>query len=187
MSRSRLTSRRSSALRRFRQERIPCQRAVQAGSLLDLIAVDPECFSDVSIVLTGSSSTQIERDEIRAAMKRAYPKEIEDIDALADSGIFTGWEARDLNRWCRTFIEMWMPRKRLSVYGRGVAYFCDSKGFLISRSANWTSIRKLVEVELPTLTAIAQTDSQIVRQFLDEFGGKLFSASELAAEIKKRS
>jgi hypothetical protein len=173
------------AAKRFRPGRVPSQRPPRAGSLLELIAADPDRFSDVSIVLVESSPTQAQREEVRAAVRGANPSEIEEIEALPNAGMYTGWERQDLNRWRRTFIELWMPRKRLSVCARKVAYFCDSKGAVMSESARWPSIRELVGIDLPTLTQIAQTDGQMVRQLLDEHGGRLFSASELAAEIGK--
>lgn len=171
------------ATKRFRPGRAPGSRPVRSGSLLDLIAADPDRFSDVSIVLAESSSTQAERDQVRKAVRDANPEEIKAIDALPNNGMFIGWKQRDLNCWRRTFIELWMPKKRLSVYGRKVAYFCDSKGAVMSRTY-WPSIRQVVGGELPSPAQIAASDGQMVRQLLDEHGNKLFSASELAMEIQ---
>jgi len=138
----------------------------------------------VSIVLTESSSSQAERDLVRATLRDANPREIEAIDTLPNEGMFIGWDTQDLNRWCETFIELWMPNTRLSVYGRRVAYFCDSKGAVMSRSY-WPSIRQVVGDELPSQAQIAASDGQMVRQLLDEHGDKLYSSHELAAEIEK--
>ncbi len=170
------------ATKRFQPGRTPGSRTVRPGSLLDLIAVDPDRFSDVSIVLVQVPTTQAERDRVRTAVRDANPNEIEEIVALPNNGMFIGWEPQDLNRWRRTFIELWMPRQRLSVYGRKVAYFCDSEGAVMSRTS-WPSIRRVVGGELPSAAQIAASDGQMVRQLLDEHGNRLFSPHELAAEI----
>jgi hypothetical protein len=171
------------ATRRFRPGQTPSTRPVRPGSLLDLIAADPDRFSDVSIVLAQTSTTQTERDQARAAIRAAYPEETQAVNALPDNGMFIGWAKRDLNRWRRTFIELWMPRERLSVYGRKVAYFHDSEGIVMSR-ASWPSIRQVVGGELPTAAQIAKKDGKMVRQLLDKHDNRLFSASELASKIE---
>lgn len=99
--------------------------------------------------------------------------------------MFIGWEKRDLNRWRRTFIDLWMPGKDLYVYGRKVAYFHDAKGVVMSR-AYWPSIRKVVGGDLPNAAQIAKTDGPMVRQLL-QHGDMLYSANELAAEIERLS
>jgi hypothetical protein len=174
------------ATKRFRPGRTPGSRSVRPGSLLDLIAADPDRFSDVSIVIGKTPTTQRERDQVRTAVKAKHRKEAKTIDALPDNGMFIGWKKRDLNRWRRTFVELWMPGKRLSVYGREVVYFHASEGAVMSR-AYWPSIRQVVGGELPTTAQIAKTDGQMVRQLLDVHGSGLFSANELAAEIERIS
>lgn len=173
------------ATTRFRPQGGYSQRQVRPGSLLDLIAADPDRFSDVSVVLTGFSATDAVVDRVRATVKAANPEEGDAIDALPNSGMFTGWETQELNRWRRMFIELWMPRKRLFVYGRRVAYFSDSEGAVMSR-ADWPSIKKTVGIELPTRDHISEIDSQAVRLLLDEHGPKLFSSGELAAELERQ-
>lgn len=174
------------ATKRFRPGRAHGRRPVRTDSLLDLIAVDPDRFSDISIVIVESPTIQADRDQVRAAVKAAYPNETEIIDVLPDSGIFIGWKPRNLNRWRRTFIELWMPGNRLSVYGRRVAYFHDSEGAVMSR-AYWPSILQVVGGDLPTVAQIAKTDGKMVRQLLDIHGDWFFSANELAAEIDRLS
>ena len=172
------------ATKRFRPGRTPGSRSVRPCSLLDLIAADPDRFSDVSIVIAKIPTTQPERDQVRGAVKAEHRKDAKTIDALPDNGMFIGWEKRDLNRWRRTFIELWMPRQHLSVYGREVVYFHSTEGAVMSR-ASWRSIRQVVGDELPTMAQIAKTDGQMVRQLLDKHGARLFSANELAAEIER--
>ena len=176
------------ATKRFRPGRAAGNRPVDSRSLLDLIAADPDRFSDISIVLTEIESTQRERNSVRSAVKNANPGEAQNIDALPDDGMFIGWEKRDLSRWRRTFIDLWMPNKRLFVYWRKVAYFCDSKGALMSSRGYWPSIRQVVEGKLPATGEIAQIDGPRVRQLLDQHGhAVLFSARELAVEIDRLS
>lgn len=76
-----------------------------------------------------------------------------------------------------------MPKKRLSVYGRKVAYFCDSEGAVMSRTY-WPSMRQVVGGELPSPAQIAESDGQMVWQLLDIHGNRLFSARDLAMEIQ---
>ncbi len=171
------------ATKRFRPGRTPGSRTVRLGSLLDLIAADPDRFSDVSIVLVKTPATQTERNQARKAVRAAHPDETQTIDALPDNGMFIGWEQRDLNRWRRTFIELWMPGNRLYVYGRKVAYFHDAEGTVMSR-AYWPAIGQVVGGELPSPAEIAASDGQMVRQLLDKHGDRLFSAPELAMEIQ---
>ncbi len=97
--------------------------------------------------------------------------------------MFIGWKKRDLNRWRRTFIELWMPGNRLYVYGRKVAYFHDAEGAVMSR-AYWPAIGQVVGGELPSPAEIAASDGQMVLQLLDKHGDRLFSAPELAMEIQ---
>lgn len=172
------------AIQRFRPGRPLGGLPVRPGSLLDLIAADPDRFSDVSIVLTQSYTTQGEREQVRTAVQNANPGNIQEVNALPDNGMFIGWEAQDLSRWHRTFIELWMPNQRLSVYGRQVVYICDAKGAVMSRNS-WRSIRKIVGDELPSQAQIAASDAQIVRKLLDERGDRLYSPYELAAEIEQ--
>ncbi|MBB2158392.1 hypothetical protein HLH33_19210 [Gluconacetobacter diazotrophicus] len=172
------------ATQRFRPGRSLGGLPMRPGSLLDLIAADPDRFSDVSIVLAQSSSTQEERKQVRTAVQNANPRNIQEINSLPDNGMFIGWEAQELNRWHRTFIELWMPNQRLSVYGRQVVYICDAEGAVMSRSS-WRSIRQVVGDELPSQAQIAASDGRIVRTLLDERGNRLYSSYELAAEIEQ--
>jgi hypothetical protein len=171
------------ATERFRPGRAPGSRPLRPGSLLDLIAADPDRFSDVSIVLAESSATQAERDQVREAVRNANPGKTQEIDALPNNGMFIGWGQRDLNCWRHTFIELWMPNNRLSVYGRKVAYFCEPEGAVMSRRY-WPSIRQVVGGELPTPAQIAASDGQMVRQLLDQHGNSFFSARDLAMAIQ---
>ncbi|OAG71764.1 hypothetical protein A0J51_03001 [Gluconobacter japonicus] len=172
------------ATKRFRPGRSLGDFLVRPGSLLDLIAADPDRFSGVSIVLAQTSSTQEEREQVRTAVQNANPGNIQEVNALPDNGMFMGWEAQDLNRWNRTFIELWMPNQRLSVYGRQIVYACDAEGAVMSRSS-WRSIRQIVGDELPSQAEIAATDAQIVRKLLNSRGNRLYSSYELAAEIEQ--
>jgi hypothetical protein len=171
------------ATKRFRPGRTPGSRTVRLGSLLDLIAADPDRFSDVSIVLVKTPTSHTERNQARKAVRAAHPDETQTIDALPDNGMFIGWKKRDLNRWRRTFIELWMPGNRLYVYGRKVAYFHDAEGAVMSR-AYWPAIGQVVGGELPSPAEIAASDGQMVLQLLDKHGDRLFSAPELAMEIQ---
>ncbi|MCG0996467.1 phospholipase D family protein [Acetobacter indonesiensis] len=171
------------ATQRFRPGRSLGGFPVRPGSLLDLIAADPDRFSDVSIVLAETSSTQEEREQVRTAIQNANPGNIQEVNALPDNGMFIGWETQDLNRWKRTFIELWMPNQRLSVYGRQIVYVCDAEGTVMSRSS-WRSISQLVGDELPSQAKIAATDAQIVRKLLNKRGNRLYNSYELAVEIE---
>ena len=164
------------ATQRFRPGRVPGGRAVRRGSLLDLIAADPDRFSDVSIVLTKTDTTEEQRAQVREALATAHPGQADTIADLPDTGMLIGWDGRDLNRWRRTFIELWMPRKNLHVYGRRVVFFFDPQGAVMSRT-DWPA-------NLPRRADIAETDATMVRRLLDKHGDKLFSAYELAAAIE---
>lgn len=173
------------ATHRFRPGRSLGDFPVRPGSLLDLIATDPDRFSDISIVLAETPSTQEEREQVRTAVQNANPGNIQEVKALPDNGMFIGWDAQDLNRWKRTFIELWMPpNQRLSVYGRQIVYVCDAEGAVMSRRS-WRSIRQVVGDELPSQAEIAVTDAQIVREVLNRRGNKLYSSYELATEIEQ--
>jgi hypothetical protein len=79
------------------------------------MAADPDRFSDVTIVIGKTPTTQPVRDQVRTVVKAEHRKEAKTIDALPDDGMFITWEKPDLNRWRRTFVELWMPGKRISV------------------------------------------------------------------------
>ena len=110
------------ATKRFRSWSAPNRQSVSPASLLGLIAADPNLFSDVSIVIVGTPVPPAVQGEICLTVKENHPEEIETIDSLDGGGIFSGWGKQDLNRWRRVFIELWMPRERLFVYGRKVMY-----------------------------------------------------------------
>lgn len=172
------------ATQRFRPGRSLSGLPVRPGSLLDLIAADPDRFSDLSIVLVQSNTTERRREQVRTAVQNANPENIEEVKALPNGGMFIGWDAQALSRWRRTFIELWMPDQRLSVYGRQVVYTCDAEGAIMSRSS-WRSIRQIVGDELPRQAQITVSDAQIVRKLLDERGNRLYSPYELAAAIEQ--
>jgi len=171
------------ATKLFRPGRTSGSRSVRVGSLLDLIATDPDRFSDMSIVLVKSPTTQTGRDRVRQNVRDAHPSKDSDIAALRDEGIFIGWAQQDLDRWRRTFIELWMPNNRLRVFGRKVAYFDDAEGALMSSSLDWRSLRRVVGDDLPSQDEIARVDGETVRQLLEKHGNRLLTAQELAGEI----
>jgi len=171
------------AAKRFR----PLQamlRPVRPGSLLDLLAAEPAQFEDVSIVLTQSQSSDVDRERVRATVKKNNPADSKAVDALPAEGMFIGWTRKDLLRWRRPFIEFWMPKKRLSVFGREVVYFCNSEGGLMSRRS-WAAVRQVVNVPLPKPAEISATDGPMIRRLLDKTGGGIFNARELTEEIDR--
>jgi hypothetical protein len=170
------------ATRRFRPGRMPERRNVRAGSLLDQIAADPDRFAEISIVLVHNPSTSKDRDRSRSAMIAAYPEEEQAILRMPDDGMFIGWNARDLARWRRSFIELWMPRDRLFCSGRRAWYFHDKTGTVMSRRY-WPAVRSVVEGDFPDPAQIAVADHKTVRRLLDKHDDVLFTARELAAAL----
>lgn len=171
------------AAERFRPNRMPGAKRVRQGSLLDMIASDPDRFSEVSIVLAHTESTPKEREKARSAVAAAHRDREDEVNAMPASGMFMGWSRRDLNRWSRVFVELWMPDGKLHAYGRRASFFHDATGTVMSR-VNWNALRDVLKLDLPSPSEIAEADGHIVRQLRAEHGNTVFRARELAAAIE---
>lgn len=172
------------ASERYKPDRTSNGRSPRPGSLLDLIVLDPDRFSELSIVLTSEESNANQRRRARSAVASAHSDQAEDVASMPDSGMFIGWERRDLSRWRRTFIELWIPMGRLDVYGRKASFFHDGTGTVMS-CRYWPAVRSVVKGDLPSPSAISDVDCQEVLLLRDKFGNKLFSARQLADEVGK--
>lgn len=168
--------------RRIRSDHISGPRTVQTGSLLNQIRTDPYRFSEISIVLAHTRASSKEIDRARLAIVKAHPRDEDAIMSMPDDGIFVGWAGKDLARWRRSFIELWMENDRLYCYGRRASFFHDSSGTVLSRRY-WPAVRKVVDGDLPDPAEIAEADRETVKRLLNKYGNKMFTARELAIAI----
>lgn len=171
------------AKKRFRPERQPDSHAVRSGSLLDLVVSDPERFSSLSFVLVENSADKNDCHLARETVMADHPEQADRIAGLRASGMFTGWTKGELSRWSTTFIEFWMPRQQLKVFGLRIEYVVDNLGAIMSRR-DWTAVKALVACDLPPLAQVALVDGPVIRRLLDQHGNRLFSANELVAAIE---
>ncbi|MGA1799315.1 phospholipase D family protein [Sphingomonas sp. 4RDLI-65] len=168
---------------RFRPGGMPGDRPVRPGSLLDRIAADPDRFTEICIVLAHNGSTPKQRERARSAMIASHPDEQDAITRMPGNGMFIGWDAHDLARWRRPFIELWMPKDRLYCYERRASHFHDRTGTVMSRK-NQGAVRSVVEGDLPDWADVERTDRDVVRRLLDKHCDVLFTPRELAAAIE---
>jgi hypothetical protein len=173
------------AAARFRPNRSFGKDTAQPGSLLSMVANDPARFDGISFVLVNIQSTPDEREQSRAAVAAIHQDHSEEINGLPGSGMFIGWSRRDLNRWSRTFVELWMPKGTLSAYGRLTSFFDEATGTVMSSRANWQAVREIVGSDLPKPAEIRVADQDCARRLLAKHGSKFFRATELAAAIKE--
>jgi hypothetical protein len=162
---------------------MPGDRPVRPGSLLDRIAADPDRFTEICIVLAHNGSTPKQRERARSAMIASHPDERDAITRMPGNGMFIGWDAHDLARWRRPFIELWMPKDRLYCYERRASHFHDRTGTVMSRKSRG-SVRSVVEGDLPDWADVERTDRDVVRRLLDKHGDVLFTPRELTAAIE---
>ena len=170
----------------FRPTRSALPRVLRNGSLLDLVAADPNRFSDIGFVFASTASTSEDRRGARQSLLASRPQDAKAISALPEHGMFIGWKERDLNRWPRTFIEFWMPGDNLRVFGRKVVYFDDTEGNVMTHRS-WPAVRGCVTGEFPTAVKIGQVDGPMSKKIIEKNGNALYTSFELAEAIEAMS
>ena len=152
------------------------------GSLLDMVLADPGRFEDVGFVLASTSSTDEERAAARRSAKKAgVPKEI--VDGASDNDLFTGWDEADVLRWPTSFIELWMPRGKLYLWGRTLRGIDPQGGNVIARR-DMRSIRRLLPADCPTFEEIARTDVEAVGSLIQSGAAAYRNGRQLAAALE---
>lgn len=178
------------AKRRFRAGRLFSERFVQAGSLLDLIAADPDAFDDVSIAFVHTQVSSETKQRTRADIEIKHPESVQEIQNLSDDGIYANWSQSDLDRWRPLFIEFWMPRDILYVNGRRVRFTSVDNGAVMTQR-DWVAVRKnvegkkILEHRLPTIEEINEIDRVAARKIKAKYGNRLFTAHELAVALEE--
>lgn len=159
--------------------------APRKGSLLDIVAAAPERFAKISFVVTGEKSTEKQVREARKsakAMGSGIPEK--SIETWPANSIFTEW-GKEVDRWQNVFIEFWLGRRTVSVFGYRGGVFDATNGSVFGRQ-DWALLRRTVGIALPDRSAIGPVDAPLARQLVKPGEGVLFAdGAELAKEIQR--
>jgi hypothetical protein len=164
------------ARRRWPKTPVYPKSPVRKGSILDLVSTAPEKFGTIGFVFADEDTTPKARKAARQNLKNQLPARANEIVSLPDSGMFTGWEESDLERWPSSFIEFWLPRHgKLSVYGRQVQLFGHGTGSVFTKKS-WSSIRSQLPENAPKAASIAAADAGTAAKLLSKHGSLLYSS-----------
>lgn len=151
------------------------------GSLIDMILMQPDRFEGIGFAVASASSTKPEMDAARkAAVRSGIAADI--IDEISDHDMFVGWDTDDVLRWPTSFIELWMPGKRLHLYARTVRAIDPSAGNVFAKK-DMRSLRRLLPDDCPRFSDAERIDTEIVRRLLENGAGLYPSARHLADAI----
>ena len=169
--------------RLFRPRRGPDgTTSTRPGSLLDMVLANPDLFEDVGFVLASTSSTHDERIAARkSARKAGVEKAI--IDAAGDNDLYTGWDEADVLRWPTSFIELWMPRTKLHVWGRTLCGIDPAGGNVIAKK-DLRSVRTLLPPDCPAFDDVARLDGEPVGRLVKDGGVVYRNGRQLAAALE---
>lgn len=173
------------ASQKFNKSRSFKPRPVRPGSLLDLIASEPENFSEVSIVITGEGLSKERQDEILLEAANKFSKIDPEVKNTPRGELFDGWEEEDISRLRNVFVGLHMPRKNLNVRYTRIKYFDYEEGWFISDGGQYDQFQNLVKTQLPSIKEIKKADQEMVQKILEKNdGGGIFSALQLAETIR---
>lgn len=173
------------ASQKFNKTRSFKPRPVRPGSLLDLIASEPENFSEVSIVITGEVMSKERQDEILSEAASKFSESDPEIKNTPRRELFDGLEEEDISGFRNVFVGLHMPGNRLSVRYTRVKYFDYKKGWIISDGGRYKEFKNLVKTRLPSIKEIEKADQEMVQKILEKNDeGGIFSALELAEIIR---
>jgi hypothetical protein len=160
----------------------PPPSRVKHGSLIDMILAQPDRFEGVGFAVVSASSTKPEMDAARkAAVSSGVSADI--IGEISDHDMFVGWDTDDVLRWPTSFIELWMPGKRLHLYARTVRAIDPSAGNVFAKK-DMRSLRRLLPEDCPSFGDAERIDAEIVQCLLEDGAGLYPSARHLAAAIE---
>ena len=143
------------------------------GSLLDLVRSNPDAFDSVGFVFVKGRNRPAVVERARENAAELYTGN-EDIQTWSSGDMFTGW-MEDVHRWPSSFIEFWMPRNQLSVFGRIMIFRELQTGTIFARRGCWRAIRNNIEIEVPTVTDISRNDAKVAKRMLKKHRNVLFS------------
>lgn len=146
---------------------------VRPGSLLDLVRSNPDAFDSVGFVFVKGRNRPAVVERARENAAELYTGN-EDIQTWSSGDMFTGW-MEDVHRWPSSFIEFWMPRNQLSVFGRIMIFRELQTGTIFARRGCWRAIRNNIEIEVPTVTDISRNDAKVAKRMLKKHRNVLFS------------
>lgn len=144
-------------------------RSVRPGSLLDMVIAHPEAFEGVGFVFCSTSSTEKQRDAARrSARKAGIPQEV--IDETSEHDMFIGWDEQDVRRWPVSFIEFWMPGRKLRMYARTIRALDPVPGNVFARKSK-RALRKLLPDGCPEFNDAAEIDADLAGRLIAQGGG----------------
>ncbi|MBP8232868.1 MAG: phospholipase D family protein [Rhizorhabdus sp.] len=161
--------------------------APRTGSLLDIVSAAPERFAKISFVVTGAKATEEEIIKARISARTLVTGiSHRAIETWPANSIFAGWggdQVRD--RWQRIFIEFWLGRRTVSVFGYRGEVFDAANGSVLGRQ-DWALVRRTVGTAFPDRSLIGSVDGPLARQLVKSGEGALFAdGAELATEIAR--
>ena len=113
---------------------------VRPNSLLDMVRNDPEQFDEMGFVFVRHPNSPESVERARQAVGNAHSEEHEAINQWPPGDMFIGWDEENIRNWPGRFFEFWMPRNRLSVIAREVAYLdLDAQAVFSRRACRYQS------------------------------------------------
>jgi hypothetical protein len=170
------------ARRLFRPRRqVQAAAPSRPGSLLDMVLADPDAFENVGFVLASTSATEEERaDARRSAREAGVEKAV--VDEATDNDLFTDWNETDVLRWPAAFVELWMPREKLHLWGRTLRGIDPAGGNVIAKR-DMRAVRSLLPQGCPDFRDAARVDAATVRALLEHGSAVFRNGRQLAAAL----
>lgn len=167
------------AERRHRPPQSVMNLPARPGSLLDIVRDDPDSFGPIGFVFGNVQSTREQRDQARENLLRQEGVDATGVKALPDSGIYTNWTEKDLERWQPLFIDFWISsRDKLYVSGRRVYRPVWENGSVFT-NADWRAIRPHLPRRAPERTVIETEDLSIADELIKRAGrGIVYRSSQ---------
>ncbi len=145
------------------------------GSLLDLVRSEPKIFAHVGFVFARNSNDDTSVEAAKKSVAASHPELEEDILNWSPNDMFTGWDQDELDRWPRTFFELWMPDGKLTVYARQIVHVDDRTQTVFS-TRMWPQMRQKLGIRLPKAAEIGTADADLAARVLGSEEGLLFSS-----------